>query len=142
MRDQAFDLSAPTRMGLGQIVRGHLKVASRGIHAAQHNLILQHQLPDEFGSGTLKRPVACRSPLIKLSRRAFICQHMRGPSTERAHSLDQMNQPACNIVTRYPQTPGPVIRVFLVTFWHDRVLGSDTLLASMISAVAAIPRQR
>jgi hypothetical protein len=55
---------------------------------------------------------------------------MRGPSTERAHSLDQMNQPACNIVTRYPQTPGPVIRVFLVTFWPDRILGSDTLLAS------------
>ncbi len=41
-----------------------------------------------------------------------------------------MNQPAYNIVTRYPQTPGPVIRVFLLTFWHDRVLGSDTLLAS------------
>jgi hypothetical protein len=38
-----------------------------------------------------------------------------------------MNQPACNIVTRFP---GPVIRIVLVTFWHNRVLGSDTLLAS------------
>src|SRR5229473_3462373 len=27
---------------------------------------------------------SCRSPLIKLSRRAFICQHMRRPPTERA----------------------------------------------------------
>ena len=40
-----------------------------------------------------------------------------------------MNQPAYNIVTRHPHTTVPVIRVFLVTFWHERILGSDTLLA-------------
>ena len=47
-------------MGLGQIVRRHLKMSARGIHAAQHDLIIQHQLPDQFGSGNLERPVATR----------------------------------------------------------------------------------
>jgi len=45
------------QMGLGKIIRGYLEMSARGIHAAQHDLILQHQLPDQFGSGNLERPV-------------------------------------------------------------------------------------
>ena len=49
--DHCCDLSAPTQMGVCQIVRCHLEMSARGVHAAQHDLIVQHQLPDEFGAG-------------------------------------------------------------------------------------------
>ena len=45
-------------MGLGQVVGAHLKMPAGGIHAPQHDLIIQHQLPDQFGSGNLERTVA------------------------------------------------------------------------------------
>jgi hypothetical protein len=61
MRNQGRDLNAPTKMCLGKVVRSHLKVAARCIHAAQHDLIVQHQLPDEFSPGDLEGPVAARN---------------------------------------------------------------------------------
>jgi hypothetical protein len=49
IRDQARDLIAPTQTSLGQIVRRYSEMCARDIQAAQHNLILQHQLPDKLG---------------------------------------------------------------------------------------------
>ena len=58
--DRTLNLSAPAKVGLGQIVRRHSEICARDIQAAQHNLILQHQLPDQLGCGNLERLVADR----------------------------------------------------------------------------------
>jgi hypothetical protein len=54
----------------------------------------------------------------------------------------QMDQPACNMVTGYPQTPGAGQSVFFVTFWRDRILGSDTLLARDNRLLFTVDRSR
>ena len=66
--DQACNLSAPTQMGLRKIVRGHLKVAGRGIDATEHDLVVENQLPDQFGARNLERPVASRNAGVPCPR--------------------------------------------------------------------------
>ena len=43
MRDETGDVIAPAQSRLGQIIDGHLEMASRRIDAAKHQLIAQHQ---------------------------------------------------------------------------------------------------
>jgi len=57
IRDQSADMSAPAQVSLKQIIRAHLKVAARSINAAQHYLIIQDQLADEFCALNLQRMI-------------------------------------------------------------------------------------
>ena len=50
-------MSAPTQVSLKQIIRAHLKVTTRRIDAAQHYLIIQDQLADEFCALNLQRMI-------------------------------------------------------------------------------------
>ena len=48
--DQSGDVIAPTQVRLKQIIGSHLEVAPGSIHAAEHDLIVQDQLADQFRS--------------------------------------------------------------------------------------------
>jgi len=50
-------MSAPAQVSLKQIIRAHLKMATRRIDAAQHYLIIQDQLADEFWALNLQRMI-------------------------------------------------------------------------------------
>ena len=56
--DQSGDVIAPTQVSLKQIIRSHLEVATRSIDAAEHYLIIQDQLADQFRALNLQRMIA------------------------------------------------------------------------------------
>jgi hypothetical protein len=45
-----------------------LKVAGRGIDATEHDLVVENQLPDQFGARNLERPVASRNAGVPCPR--------------------------------------------------------------------------
>src|SRR6185437_512614 len=55
--DEAFDAPSPAQPRRAQIVAGHLEVAAGGIHAADHDLVGEDQLPQQPGGGNLEQLV-------------------------------------------------------------------------------------
>jgi len=53
LHDQSIEVSPPSRTGLPQIASADLKMAACGVHAPEHDLIIQYELSDKCRAGNL-----------------------------------------------------------------------------------------